>query len=66
MLALLVFFVIVFVVENLDESLSDEVHFLNVTLVTDDDLAWDEDSAEHANDQVVGETGLTLFEEVVE
>lgn len=57
---------IIVVVVNLNDTLSNEVHFLNVTLVTDNSLAWGIKSAEHVNDQLVGESSLAFIEEVVE
>ena len=63
---LLLGLLIVFVIENLDESLSDEVHLFDVTLVADDSLAWGVDSAVHVDDQLICETSLALLKEVIE
>lgn len=57
---------IIVIVVDLDNSLSDEVHLLDITLVTDYSLTWGVESAEHVDDQLVGETSLALIEEVVE
>jgi hypothetical protein len=46
--------------------LPDEVHFFYVTLVADDALARGRDAAVHLDDQLVGESTLTLLKEVVE
>ena len=63
---LLLALLIVLVVENLDESLSDEIHLLDITLVADDSLAWGVDSAVHVDDQLICETSLALLKEVIE
>ena len=65
-LLLLNLFVVVLVIEYLDKSLSDEVHFLHISLVTDNDSSWSKDSAQQVNDQLVCEASLTLLEEMVE
>jgi hypothetical protein len=57
---------IVVVIIDLDDSLSDEIHLLDVTLVTNDGLAWGVESAEHVNDEFVSESSLAFVEEVVE
>jgi hypothetical protein len=57
---------IIVVVIHLNNTLSNEVHFLDIALVTDDSLAWGIESAEHVNDQLVGKTSLALIEEMVE
>jgi len=59
-------FIVDLIVEDFYEALTDEEHFLHVTLVADHNLAGNVNSAEHVDDQFVGETTLTLFEEVVE
>lgn len=56
---------IIFVVEDFDESLADEIHFLDITFVTDYGLAWCVDAAIHVYDQFVGESTLTFLEKVV-
>ena len=63
---LLLDFLVVLIVVNLNETLSNEVHFLNITLVADNSLSWSVDSAVHSNNQLVSETSLTLLEEMVE
>lgn len=63
---LLLLNLIVVVVVDLDNSLSDEIHFLDITLVTDDGLTWGVESAEHVDDELVSETSLAFIEEVVE
>jgi hypothetical protein len=57
---------IVVVVVYLDDSLSDEIHLLDITLVTNDSLTWGIESAEHVDNELVGESSLTFIEEVVE
>jgi hypothetical protein len=44
------FVVIVFIVVNIHKTLSDEEHFFDIGLVTDNNLAWDVDSTEHIDD----------------
>ena len=63
---LLLDFLVVLIVVNLNETLSNEVHFLDITLVADNSLSWSVDSAVHSNNQLVSETSLTLLEEMVE
>ena len=63
---LLLDFLVVLIVVNLNETLSNEVHFLDITLVTDNSLSWSVDSAVHSNNQLVSETSLTLLKEMVE
>jgi len=46
--------------------LSDKEHLLNICLVAYDNFAWNVDPAEHVNDQIVGESSLAFFKEVVE
>lgn len=57
---------VIFVVENFNQTLSDEVHFLHIALVGDDNFARRVDSAVHSNDQLISEASLAFFEEVVE
>jgi hypothetical protein len=57
---------IVVVVVDLDDSLSDEIHLLDITLVTNDGLTWGIESAEHVDDELVGESSLAFIEEMVE
>jgi len=57
---------IVFIVEYLDETLSDEVHLLDITLVRDNDFTWGVNSAVHSNNELIGETSLALLKEMVE
>jgi len=57
--------VISLIVVNIDKPLSDKEHFLNISFIADDNLAWNVDSAEHVDDQVVGEASLAFFKEVV-
>jgi len=57
---------IVFIVVNFYETLSDEIHFLNVGLVTDNSLAWSVNSAVHADNKLIGKTSLAFLEEMVE
>jgi hypothetical protein len=57
---------IVVVIIDLNNTLPDEIHFLDVTLIADDSLAWGVKSAEHVDDQLIGESSLTFIKEVVE
>ena len=57
---------IIVVVVDLDDTLSDEVHLLDIALVTNDSLSWGVESAEHVDDKLIGESSLALIEEVVE
>ena len=57
---------VIFVVVNLHEALSDEIHLLDVTLVADDSLSWCVDSAVHGNDELISEASLTFFKEMIE
>ena len=57
---------IILVVVNLDETLSDEVHFLDVGFVGDYSLTRGVNSAVHADDELVGKASLALLEEMVE
>ena len=57
---------IVLVVVDLDQALSDEVHFLDIALVANDTFPRCRDAAVHLNDEFVREPSLTLFKEVVE
>ena len=57
---------VILVVEDLNKSLSDEIHFLDIALETDNSLAWGIDSAVHADNELVSESSLTLLEEVIE
>ena len=63
---LLLGFLVVLIIVNLNETLSNEVHFLDITLVADNSLPWSVDSAVHSNNQLVSETSLTLLKEIVE
>ena len=63
---LLLGFLVVLIIVNLNETLSNEVHFLDITLVADNSLPWSVDSAVHSNNQLVSETSLTLLKEMVE
>lgn len=63
---LLLLDLVIVVVVDLDNTLSNEVHLLDVTLVADDSLAWGVKSAEHVDDKLIGESSLALIEEMVE
>jgi hypothetical protein len=63
---LLLGFLVVLIIVNLNETLSNEVHFLDITLVANNSLPWSVDSAVHSNNQLVSETSLTLLKEMVE
>jgi len=55
-----------FWVEDLNDTLSDEIHLLDITLVADDSLTWCVQPTVHAYDQFIGETSFTLIKEMVE
>lgn len=57
---------IVVIVVDLYNTLSDKVHLLDIALVADNCFAWGVKSAEHIDDQLIGEPSLTLIEEMVE
>jgi hypothetical protein len=57
---------VVFVVVDFYETLSDKVHLLNITFVADNALSWRGDPAIHLDNEFVSESTLTLLEEVVE
>ena len=63
---LLLGFFIILVVVDFNETLSNEVHLLDITLVADNSLAWCVDSAVHSNDELIGEASFALLEEMVE
>jgi len=63
---LLLGFLVVLIIVNLNETLSNEVHFLDITLVANNSFPWSVDSAVHSNNQLVSETSLTLLKEMVE
>lgn len=60
------YFLIIIIVENLDYTLSDKEHLLDVTFVADDRLVLLEDTTEHINDKFICETTLTLIKEMIE
>ena len=57
---------IIVVVVNLNNTLSDEVDFLDIALVADDNSSRSIKSTEHIDNQFVCEASLTLVEEMVE
>lgn len=63
--ALLDIFVILVII-HFNEALPDEVHFFDITLVTNDAFAGGGDTAVHLDDELIGEASLALLEEVVE
>ena len=63
---LLLGFFIILVVVDFNETLSNEVHLLDITLVADNSLSWSVDSAVHSNNELVSETSFTLLKEMVE
>ena len=63
---LLLDMLIILIVVNLDKPLPDEIHFLHIALETNDGLSWGIDSAVHSNDELIGESSLTFFEEMIE
>lgn len=60
------FQVVVLVVVHNNVALFDEVHFFHVGLVADDRHVSHVESAQHVDDQVVGESSLALVKEVAE
>ena len=46
--------------------MADEIQVFDVRLVGDDSFAVGEKSAEHVNDQLIGEASLALIEEMLE
>jgi len=57
---------VIFVVEDFNETLSNKVHLLDVALVGDYHFAGSVDSAVHCDDEFIREASLAFFEEVVE
>jgi len=57
---------VIFIVEDFNQTLSDEVHFLDIALVRNDNFTRSVNSAVHSNDQLISEASLAFFEEVVE
>lgn len=57
---------VILVIEDFNQALSDEIHLLHITLVGNNDFTWSIDSAVHGDDQFVGEASLAFFEKVVE
>lgn len=57
---------IVVIVENFNDSLSDEINLLNVTFVADHHSSRGVQSAEHVNDELVGEASLAFIKEMIE
>lgn len=57
---------IVLIVVNFNQTLSDEIHLLHIGFVADNSLARGVNSAVHADDQLVRETSFALLEEMVE
>lgn len=58
--------VVLLVVEDLDVTLLDEVHFLHIGLVTDDTHSMHVESAKHVDYQIIGKASLAFFKEVTE
>ena len=57
---------IVLVIVDFNEALSDEIHLLHITFVADDTLSWRRDTAIHLDNQLICEASLTFLEEMVE
>jgi hypothetical protein len=57
---------VVVIVEDLHNTLSNEEHLLDIAFVADDSLVLLEDAAEHVDDKLVGEAALALVEEMIE
>ena len=60
------FLIVIFIVEDLNESLTNEVHLLDIGLVSNDDSSWRENSTEEVDNELVGETSFAFFKEVIE
>jgi hypothetical protein len=60
------FNLVILIVEDFDQALSDEVHLLHVAPIADHGLPWSVDSAVHANNELIGKPSFTLLEEMVE
>ena len=59
-------FLVVLIIVNLNETLFNEVHLLDITLVADNSLSWSVNSAVNSNNELVSETSFTLLKEMVE
>jgi hypothetical protein len=57
---------VILVVVNLDESLSDEVHLLDIGFIRDNSLTRSVNSAIHTDDELIGKSSLALLKEMVE
>jgi hypothetical protein len=57
---------IIVIVENFNDSLSDEIHLLNVTFVADYNSTWSVKSAEHIDDKFISKASLAFVKEMVE
>lgn len=57
---------VIFVVVDFNEALSDEKHFLDIALVADHHLAWVLNSTEHIDNHFIGKSSLAFFKEVIE
>ena len=57
---------IVIIIENLNDSLSDEIYLLNVTFVADYNSSGGVKSAEHVDDKFISESSLAFVKEMVE
>jgi hypothetical protein len=57
---------IVVVIKNFNDSLSNEINLLHVTFVADNNSSRGVESAEHINDKLVGEAPFALIKEMIE
>jgi hypothetical protein len=57
---------VIFIVEHLNDALSDKVHLLNITFVANYSFVRRSDTTIHIDDKFISEAALTLFEEVTE
>jgi hypothetical protein len=57
---------IVVVIKNFNDSLSNEINLLHVTFVADNNSSRGVKSAEHINDKLVGEAPFALIKEMIE
>lgn len=59
------FTLISFIIVHFNESLPNEIHFLDIALIADHHFAWSGNPAVHLDDQFVGEAALALLKEVI-
>jgi len=52
-------------IENLNNTLSNEVHFLDIAFVTDNNFSWSIKSAIHIDDKFISKASFTFIKEMV-